>query len=461
MNPQNRRIVCATDFSANARGAADVAAAAALRMGATLVLVHVGDETHQYHEGTKLFRDHVLPVRRKLRDEGQRLRADTGAAVTEVLLYGQMADRAIGEFVEKHPPSLVVVSSVSKTTFDHWTIGSVSERVSQQSPVPTLVVRAPEPLLAWLRGERKLRVFVAVDFTASSDAALSWVSGLEKVADCAVTVAHVNWPPSEQRRLPRGKSLSMTRNSPVVQGRLLRDLRRKVGATLAHPTEMSVQPNWGRPDAALVDMASKAEADLVVVGTHQWHGLQRVGHASISRGVLRHAPMSVVCVPTSRAVAHGMTQRPQIQRVLVATDFSTTGDQAVPWAYATLAGGGTVKLVHVISPWQLPSPLISRYDGKRLTRGQHRRLINVARDKLAALVPIGTGSNRVATEVEVMVDRDPARAIGIAASLFGADVICLGSRGHSAVAETLLGSVARTVIAENLQPVLLVRPEPA
>jgi hypothetical protein len=51
-------------------------------------------------------------------------------------------------------------------------------------------------------------------------------------------------------------------------------------------------------DAQLVGLAIEEQADLIVVGTHQWHGLSRLRHGSVSRGILRHAPMSVACVPT-------------------------------------------------------------------------------------------------------------------------------------------------------------------
>jgi nucleotide-binding universal stress UspA family protein len=40
---------------------------------------------------------------------------------------------------------------------------------------------------------------------------------------------------------------------------------------------------------------------------------------------------------------------------------------------------------------------------------------------------------------------------------FGADLNCLGSHGRSLVAEALVGSVARTVLARSDRPVLIAR----
>src|SRR5688500_8088340 len=179
MKSTARRIVCATDFSQNARSAADVALAIAIRLNAPLVLVHVADEAHSFEEGTKDFRLAMRRAKALLRKEAQRLRRGS-ARIEEVVLHGRWAELAIGDFLAKNPPLLVVVSSVSKTVFDRWTLGSVSEHIAQHSPVPTLVIRAPERLLSWTRQERRLNVVVAVDFTVSSDAALAFVRYLRK-----------------------------------------------------------------------------------------------------------------------------------------------------------------------------------------------------------------------------------------------------------------------------------------
>ena len=452
-----RRIVCATDFSPNARSAADVAAAIALRLRATLVLVHVADQAHVFGEGTKDFRLAMRRARTQLRKEADRLRGG-GTAVEPVLLHGRWAEHAVGELVAKAPPLLVVVSSVSKTTFDRWTLGSTSEHIAQHAPVPTLVVRTPDRLLNWAHQERRLNVVVAVDFTVSSDAALEFVKQLQKVGPCGVTVAHINWPPDEIRWSP-GSRLRLSANPPRVRRRLLGELRRKVNEHLPGTVEVHLEPNWGRPDAALVYFAGRSDADLIVVGTHQRPPLERVRHGSTSRGVLRHAMMNVACVPVSPALAHGAGLHPRVERVLIATNLSPSSDQAIPWGYAVVAPGGSVKLVHVVEPMKLPSPLVPRYDRSRAKDGGHHVRIVEARDKLAALVPATAGVAGVRTEVEIVDDRDPAHGIGMAVRRFRPDLICLAAKPGATDPHLLVGSVLRQVIAQNRQPVLLVRPE--
>jgi nucleotide-binding universal stress UspA family protein len=457
MKSSTLHIVCATDFSPNSRSAAEVAAAIASRLKARLTLVHVADETRAYQEGTSEFRSFLRRNRTRLRKEALHLRR-AGVEVMDVLLQGESVDAAILEFVEQNPAFLIVVSSVSKTAFDRWTLGSVSEGISQGSPVPTLVVREPDRLLAWARQDRRLKVMVAADFSISSDAAVSWVQELRKIGPCTVTAAHIYWPPEESGALPPGANLSVIKNSPSVRRRLSRNLQRRMGELIDGEFDVRVESNWGRSDAALVQLATELDADLIIVGTHQRHGVSRLTHSSISRGVLRHAAMSVASVPVLVAVTHGGGRHRRIQRVMVATDLSPMGNQAIPWAYAVVAPGGVVKLVHVHSPWELPGPLVPHYNRKRATRGDHRRQVAEARDKLGALVPPAAAANGIASEVEVIEDRDPARAIGVAAQRFDADVICLGSHGRTNLAEALGGSVSRAVVAHNSQPVLLVQP---
>ncbi len=455
MKPATRRIVCATDFSPNARAAADVARAIARRLRATLVLVHVADPAHAFRERTEDFRRAMRSAQALLRKETRRLRRG-GARIEAVLLHGRWPGLAVGDFVARTRPLLVVVSSVSKTAFDRWTLGSVSEHIAQHAPVPTLVVRSPERLLAWAGQERPLRVVVAVDFSVSSDAALAFGRELRKVGACAVTVVHIHWPPDSNHWAP-GQGLPLTTQPPRVRKFLLRKLRRKVGEFAEGAAEIRTEPNWGRPDAALVRLAAEADADVVVVGAHQRQGLKRLAHGSVSRGVLRHAPVSVICVPVPVALAHGVAQHPRVQRVLVATDLSPSGDQAIPWAYATVAPGGVVKLVHVMEPWELPSPLVPRYETKR---GAHHARVERARDKLAALVPPEAAVRGVETEVEIVDDRDTAHGIEVAVRRFGPDVICLSTGERPAAAKALFGSVVREVMKQNAGPVLLVPPQP-
>jgi nucleotide-binding universal stress UspA family protein len=52
----------------------------------------------------------------------------------------------------------------------------------------------------------------------------------------------------------------------------------------------------GRPSHAIVEVASRLRADLIVMGTHGRTGLRRAVIGSVAEYVVRHAPCSVMCV---------------------------------------------------------------------------------------------------------------------------------------------------------------------
>jgi nucleotide-binding universal stress UspA family protein len=439
------RLLCGTDFSAKAKHAADVASVLAQRLGATLELTHVS----------------VIPkypgVSEDLRAEAERLRRQ-GALVEEVLLSGS-ADEEMVKRVQAGTHRLVVVSSLGQRATTRWLLGSVSERTAERASVPTLVVRDAAPFAAWARGERSLKVFVAFNFTVTSEAALRWAKGLQAIGPCEFVVGQVDWPPEQRSRLGGPESLPLGGNPPDVQKILERDLRARVTELFGDtPFRSRVEGNWGRPDARLAVMADELGADLIVVGSHQYRGFERLWHTSVSRGLLHSATISVAVVPLSTPQKRGAPIAPAVRRVLAATDFSEVAGQAITHAYSLVRSGGTVRLVHVMHPQALPQGKYLQGVADRRFETRHARHLKTAEQKLRALIPVEAAALGISTEVEVVEHGEPSAGIGQAAERFGADVICLGSHGHSGWSAGIVGSVVQKVIATSRRPLFVVQP---
>ena len=449
------RIIFGTDFTENAEQAGRVAAALALRLEDTLLVVHALEAGDLGAVSPKVLDSLFTHTQARLEKEAGRLRK-LGPRVKAELLTGT-PDEAIVKKAAVAGARFVVVSSVGKRASERWLLGSVSERVAQSSPVPTLVVRQAEPFIAWCSGKRLLlRLLCACDLTPTADAALAYVKELRRIGPCDVVVAQVDWPISEKIRLGIPGPMPLDANPPEAQAILEHNLKEKVFAALGQKNVRTrVEPGLGRPDFRLVEMAKAEQADLIVTGTHQWRGVERLWHGSTSRGLLHYAPMSVLVVPGRPEP--GLQTIPDIRRVLVATDFSGLGNCAVPYAYAALASGGMVKLIHVVPPWELPGPLVPRYEPKRRTQKQHKQLTADSLKKLRALVPLEAEARGISSDVEVVQSRETANAINQAAERFGAHVICLGSHGRSGISKAVLGSVAHRVMAQTARPVLVVR----
>ncbi|MEZ5289039.1 MAG: universal stress protein [Vicinamibacterales bacterium] len=442
-------IVCGTDFTDAARRAADVAAALAAALGRPLRLVHaLGANGLQAQE--ELARTARDAARRALDAEAARLGA-SGADVMGDLRDGH-ADEAMVAAAAASGAALIVVAAVGTRQDSRERLGGIAERTAMGSPSPVVVVRDPGRLLTWLGGERPLRVFVAFDYSEAAQAALGWVPVLRGAGPCHVTVAYANWP-DERARLGYASSPSAHDNPEPVQHALERSLRARVAVVAGEDADVIVRAARGRADLALLELAEQSQADLVVTGSRQQQGIGRLLSPSVSRGLLHGAAVSVATVPAAVA-AHRLPPIPAHDRVLVATDFSPLGNTAIAHAFSVVDPGGTVRLLHVVHPLELPAGEFQESLG---ASPDHASLRHACEDRLRGLIPEEAGARWDQRRGLDRRERRSADAICREAELFGADVIVMGTQGRSALARVMLGSVARSVMSASTRPVFVVR----
>ena len=60
--------------------------------------------------------------------------------------------------------------------------------------------------------------------------------------------------------------------------------------------EVECLGNHGRPEEVIVELATKKEADLIVIGTHGRTGLPHIVLGSVAERVIRNAPCPVITV---------------------------------------------------------------------------------------------------------------------------------------------------------------------
>ncbi|MDB6039807.1 MAG: Universal stress protein [Verrucomicrobiales bacterium] len=345
MTPTKMTIVCGTDFSIHAVEAANVAAMLASRFDDTLALVHVSEQGGFASTTPEIQRSFLANARMKLDQEAARLRK-LGPIVREELLTGSPYEKLI-EAGHRDSTRMLVISSLGWVAPSHFFVGSVAERTAERSKIPTLVVRGSTAFTAWMRGERPLKIMACYDLAESSAPVLLWINELRQIGPCEITVAYVAWPPHESERLGIAGQKSATAIAPEAQALLERDLKQKVTGILgSENVSIRVIPSWGRPDLPLLDLAGECAADLIVIGSHQREGLSRIRLGSVSRTLLHHSSTSIAVVPLARA-SHNAAPIPEFKSVLVTTDLSELGNQAIPYAFSALSHGGMVCLLHI------------------------------------------------------------------------------------------------------------------
>jgi nucleotide-binding universal stress UspA family protein len=141
---------------------------------------------------------------------------------------------------------------------------------------------------------------------------------------------------------------------------------------------------------------------------------------------------------------------PQIQRILVATDFSAQARNALQWArQLSEVFGAKLILLHVIDIFSVAEVgcVMGGIDPLHLLRKQAQKCMA----ELEALVPDAETVIREASPRPVIVD---------AATELHCQMIVMGTHGRSGLAHLLLGSVAEYVVRHSNVPVVTVRSGP-
>jgi nucleotide-binding universal stress UspA family protein len=149
----------------------------------------------------------------------------------------------------------------------------------------------------------------------------------------------------------------------------------------------------------------------------------------------------------------------RLDRILVPTDLSPLGDQAVAYATALAPPGATLHLLHVLEQGPVPNPLYAHYEAGRRASGQD--LAQLQRDVEHALrtrVIDTAAAHRVATLFHVVRDGEPAHAICDMAERLDVGAVCMSTHGCSGLTHLIGGSVAQEVARKIRRPLLLVRP---
>ena len=152
-------------------------------------------------------------------------------------------------------------------------------------------------------------------------------------------------------------------------------------------------------------------------------------------------------------------QHVRLDRILVPTDLSPLGDEAVAYACALAPRGATLHLLHVLEQGPAPNPLYAHYEaGRRASEQDLEQLQRDVEHALQTRVIDTAAANGVATLFHVVRDAAPAEAICEMAERLDVGAVCMSTHGCSGLTHMLGGSVAQEVAKGIRRPLVLVRP---
>jgi nucleotide-binding universal stress UspA family protein len=283
-----KKILCAVDFSAEARQAVATAVRLANERDAELVLLHA------WYLPAALGGEYAYPsdIVSQIADDAERsLAAEVAeatrlgakrvtAALTQGVPWHQIVDAA------KSDPTfdLIVTGSRGRTGIGRVLLGSVAELVVRHAPCPVLTVHRqnePKPFS---------HVLCPVDFSPSSRAAAELAIELAHAGGGGVTLLHVvEMAFASGEILPIGIYRDLNRRAADLLDAWVRELTANAAIPVIQQTRL------GNPTAEVLGaLDADRTFDLVVMGSHGRTGLPRLALGSVAEKTVRHAHCPVL-----------------------------------------------------------------------------------------------------------------------------------------------------------------------
>jgi nucleotide-binding universal stress UspA family protein len=300
-----QNILVPIDFSEMSIQAIGVARQLARRFGATIGLAHVHQFDYPADFGTGLpplppFSTVIFEQDSEKRIAG-RLRAlanEHGLSTAGCrLLSGGPAFDEICRFTRDISADLVVMPTHGYTGLKHVFLGSTAERVIRHSPCPVFVVRQGKQTLPAKRMFAARRILVPVDFSDCSLEGLRYAVGFANKFGATIVLLHAAY--LGYIYSSEGNSIydvpALQKAARVSAERRIRELVRRVDFGRA---KFGTVITEGSPVLDICAFAKDHKIDLIITSTHGFTGLKHVLIGSVAEQVVRHAPCSVLVVPS-------------------------------------------------------------------------------------------------------------------------------------------------------------------
>lgn len=260
------RILVATDLSDDGAVAIDVARAFRARHGGTIAIVHIVPPSTRpemlFPQDNQPAALGGIDLQRRVNDH---LRASLPEDVSDAELLveeGKPAERLLELAIERRTELIVLGGRDPGET---RVFGSVAESVLTHTTIPVLIAR---------RHPDTGEVIVATDLTDDGMVAVNRAVEIASKTGARVTAVHVTSGPPEDVELQRVRA--------------------------ALPPAGTIEIESGNAAAAIVAVAERHNAELIVVASRGRKGLARFTIGSVASSVVRKASCSVLVVPVAR-----------------------------------------------------------------------------------------------------------------------------------------------------------------
>lgn len=304
-------------------------------------------------------------------------------------------------------------------------------------------------------------VFCATDFSPTADQALTHAEALARRHGARLVVAHVvePWP-----TVPPIAVVDDTER--ILRAAATRRLEALVAPLAARGLDVATRVVVGGPGPESVQLARSLAADVIVAGTHGRSGIAHLVYGSTAEYIVRRSPIPVLTIHP-----RDPGPQPRPQTMVLPSDLSPGAERALEAAVrlfpalaageggaAANASGGAVParprivLLHVDEVARYFEPygeeVVPAYFDWEERRKEVARSLEAVAERL----------HRSGFEVVCRVTAGtPVTVVCEVAREEQAALIALGTHGHSAVMNLLMGRTAQRIVQHAPCPVLTVR----
>ena len=219
-----------------------------------------------YNEGKKSISDAAALFEQK------------GITVQERIVDHADPAEAIIEEAERGDYELIIMGqSEAKEKKPH--LGSVTEKVSQYSRAPVLIVRERSSVS---------RILVPIDGSENAGKALEYAVAIAREANASITLLYVL-----ERSLFKSKTEEAKKMGTLVLSKAANEVK---------DIELHQKLEIGNPAKIITQMADEGDYDLIVMGSKGQGAIRRFLLGSVSSHVIHYANRSVLIVPKSETV---------------------------------------------------------------------------------------------------------------------------------------------------------------
>lgn len=286
-----KTIIAATDFSDEARHAADRAAIVAKEQHAHLSLLHVVSSS-ALNDVRKLFQA-PTDVEAKLIDDAGRMLSEIAADIRSKTAVMASTDVKIGQALAEilsatESVDLLVLGAHGGNSLHDLILGTTAERLLRTCKRPMLVVKRPPKT-------RYEGVLVPIDFSSYSASALTMASRI--APNARMTILHVfNLPFEGRLRIAGASEDDIRRYRKEEQRAAERKIWELIRESPVDADRVSYAVEGGGPSPVIVAQAEGLSSDLIVIGKHGQSWIEDLFLGSTTRHVLARSECDVLVV---------------------------------------------------------------------------------------------------------------------------------------------------------------------